>query len=147
MPSDEPPFALTMPSDLRLLPLARAFLETACLNLGCDQPTSDAILLAVNEALQNVIRHAHRDRPDTPLQLQCHPTPDGLIVSILDQGEPFDLSSVPPLDPSELRIGGRGVFLMRKLMDELENRPRPCGGNLLRMVKRFPAEVRRPRAG
>jgi serine/threonine-protein kinase RsbW len=147
MPTDEPPFALSIPSDLRLLPLARAFLETACVALGCDRATCDAILLATSEALQNVIRHAHRDCPDATVSLQCNLTGDGVTVVVLDRGAPFDLDTVPALDPSELRIGGRGVYLMRKLMDELTCCPRPCGGNQLLMVKRFPSDCRRPRAG
>jgi len=55
---------------------------------------------------------------------------------LLDQGAPFDLDAVPKLDPRELRIGGRGVFLMRALMDELSCQPRGERGNTLRMVKR-----------
>ena len=45
---------------------------------------------------------------------------------------------MPHLDPAEVRIGGRGVFLMRKLMDELSCQPRGERGNTLRMVKRCP---------
>jgi anti-sigma regulatory factor (Ser/Thr protein kinase) len=46
------------------------------------------------------------------------------------------LNAVPPLDPSEVRVGGRGIFLMRSLMDELSIQPRQGRGNVLRMVKR-----------
>lgn len=147
MLTDDPPFALTLPSDLRLLPLARAFLETACVSFGCDRPTTDAIVLAGNEALQNVIRHAHRDRPEATVSVLCHPTGEGVILVIQDHGDPFDLEQVPDLDPAELRIGGRGVYLMRKLMDELSCQPRSCGGNELLMVKRFPGGCQQPRAG
>ena len=54
---------------------------------------------------------------------------------MLDEGAPFDLPAVPEMDPAELRIGGRGVFLMRTLMDELTCQPRGERGNVLRMVK------------
>ena len=56
---------------------------------------------------------------------------------MLDEGAPFDLDAVPYLDPAELRLGGRGVFLMRTLMDELSCQPREQRGNTLRMVKRL----------
>ena len=63
--------------------------------------------------------------------------PDALEIRLHDQGEPFDLDAVPHMDPAELRVGGRGVFLMRSLMDELSCRPRtPERGNVLCMVKR-----------
>src|SRR5438067_808664 len=91
MVTDDPPFALTIPSDLRLLPLARVFLETACVHFGCDRPTTDAVVLACYEALQTVVRHAHRDRPEATVAISCHPTGDGISVVVLDHGEPFDL--------------------------------------------------------
>ncbi|HEX5273636.1 MAG TPA: ATP-binding protein, partial [Gemmataceae bacterium] len=59
-------------------------------------------------------------------------------ILISDEGAPFDLASVPHLDPAEVRVGGRGVFLMRKLMDELSCLPRGERGNTLRMFKRCP---------
>jgi anti-sigma regulatory factor (Ser/Thr protein kinase) len=48
---------------------------------------------------------------------------------------------VPHLDPGEVRVGGRGIFLMRQLMDELSSQPRSQGGNILRMVKRCPRKL------
>jgi len=61
-----------------------------------------------------------------------------VVITFRDEGEPFDLESVPELPPGELRIGGRGIYLMRKMMDELTCVPRGAGqvGNLWRMVKR-----------
>jgi anti-sigma regulatory factor (Ser/Thr protein kinase) len=130
------PWNLTIASDLRLLALARSFLEGVCQVAGCDDRTTDAIVMATDEAVNNVIRHAHRGRPEANLQIQCFLYDDRIEVRLLDEGAPFDLAAVPRLDPSELRIGGRGVFLMRTLMDELNCQPRDHGGNILRMVKR-----------
>ena len=129
-------WTLTLPSDLRQLMLARAFMEAVCRVCGLDERTTDAVVLASHEAINNVIRHAHRNRPDAKLEIHCGLTPQGLEIRLLDEGEPFDLSAVPDLDPAEIRLGGRGVFLMRKLMDELSCEPRGERGNSLRMVKR-----------
>ena len=134
--AQKPPWTLTLPSDLRLLPLARAFVEAICQVAGFDDKATNAIVLATDEATNNVIRHAHRGQPDAPLQIQCFFRPDGLEILLIDQGAPFDLAAVPHLDPSEERIGGRGVFIMRALMDELSCQPRGERGNMLRMVKR-----------
>jgi serine/threonine-protein kinase RsbW len=136
-----PPFALSIPSELRLLPLARRFVESVCQAGGLDQAATNAIVLAVNEATGNVIRHAHRDQPTTPLHIECRLLADGIEVSIIDQGPAFDLNAVPHLDPGEVRVGGRGVFLMRQLMDELSTQPGSQGGNILRMIKRCPRKV------
>lgn len=131
-----PPLTLTVPSDLALLPVVRTFIESVCRLGQLDQKTTDEMVLAANEAASNVIRHAHRGRTELPLQVQCVLLDDGIEVSLRDQGEPFDVTDVPFMDPAELRIGGRGVFLMRKLLDELSCCPRESGGNELRMVKR-----------
>jgi serine/threonine-protein kinase RsbW len=127
---------LTMPSDLRLVPIARGFVEAVCQTAGMDQAATNAVILATNEATHNIIRHAHRNCPDASVQIQCRVCDGAVEVCLLDEGEPFDLDAVPHLDPSEVRLGGRGVFLMRTLMDELACRPRGERGNTLRMVKR-----------
>ena len=133
------PWTLTISSDLRLLPTARAFVEAVCQVAGFDERATHAIVLATDEATNNVIRHAHQNQPDAPLQIQCFFRPDGIEILLIDQGAPFDLAAVPHLDPSEERVGGRGVFLMRALMDELSCQPRGDRGNMLRMVKRCTA--------
>lgn len=137
MAPDSQPWTLTIPSDLRLLSLARAFIEAVCQVAGLDERTTQAVVLAVDEATNNVMRHAHAGHPEAPLQIQCFVRPDGLEVCVHDEGDPFDLDAVPSMDPAELRVGGRGVFLMRKLMDELTCQRRPHGGNTLRMRKHY----------
>jgi serine/threonine-protein kinase RsbW len=130
------PFSLTIPSELRLLPVAREFVEAVCQAEGLEAAAINAVVLAVNEAISNVIRHAHRDRPAAPVRLQCRLLPDGIEVEVFDEGPAFDLATVPHLDPGEVRVGGRGVYLMRQLMDDLICERRPQGGNILRMIKR-----------
>jgi serine/threonine-protein kinase RsbW len=137
MSSEPTPWSLTIPSDLRLLTLARAFVEAVCQVAGLNETHTHAIVLATDEATNNVIRHAHRGSPDKILQIQCLIHPDAVEIRLTDQGPTFDLENVPHIDPGELRAGGRGVFLMRRLMDELEVIPRAEGGNVLRMVKRY----------
>jgi serine/threonine-protein kinase RsbW len=132
------PLTLTIPSDLRMLSVARSFVDAACQLGALDKHTMHAIVLASSEAITNIIRHAHRNRPGAHLQLQMRLLPDLVEVLLYDVGEPFDIASVPQLDPTELRVGGRGVFLMRALMDDLTSRPREGRGNVLRMVKRLP---------
>ena len=129
------PVTLILPSDLRLLGAARSFMESVC-DAGCmDAASAGAVVMAVHEAVSNVIRHAHRDRPEARVQIDCYLAGDRVEVHVLDEGEPFDVTAVPELRPCELRIGGRGVFLMRTLMDELTCARRPERGNILRMVK------------
>jgi serine/threonine-protein kinase RsbW len=136
MAAQSTPWTLTIPSDLRLLPLARTFMEAVCKIAGLDESVTNAVVLAADEATNNIIRHAHHGHPEYLLQIQCYFEPDRIEILLHDEGEPFDLAAVPHMDPGELRVGGRGVFLMRRLMDELEVFPRERRGNTLRMVKR-----------
>lgn len=132
---DHPPLTLTVPTDPRMLSVARAFVEAACQVADLEKTRLHAVVLAAGEAFSNAIRHAHRDRPDAQIQIQCWIKPGAIEVHVHDEGAPFDLNAVPHLNPGELRIGGRGVYLMRTLMDEVSCFRRNSGGNTLRMVK------------
>jgi serine/threonine-protein kinase RsbW len=127
---------LIVPSDLAVLPVIRAFVESVCRLGPLDQKATDAIVLATNEAASNVIRHAHRMHPEIQLHIQCVLRDDAIEVHLHDEGAPFNVCDVPHFDPAEIRLGGRGVFLMRALVDEIVCSRRDNGGNTLRMVKR-----------
>lgn len=134
-----PTFTLTLPSELRMLSVARTFVEAVCQTWQMDRSVLHALVLVTGEAVTNIVRHAHRDRPQAQLEIQLEICPDRVLLTFRDQGQPFDIATVPHLDPGELRIGGRGVFLMRTLMDEVRCTPRGEGqsGNTLRLVKRW----------
>jgi serine/threonine-protein kinase RsbW len=127
---------MAIPSQLAYLPVVRGFVEGVCKVAAADSQFTHDFILAVNEAASNVIRHAHRHDPAALLQVQCVILADAIEVRLQDRGDPFNLADFPELDPSELRCGGRGVFLMRALVDVLECVPLKEGGNTLRMVKR-----------
>jgi serine/threonine-protein kinase RsbW len=137
----ESTFSLTLPSELRMLSVARKFVESVCDAHRLDRATTNALVIVAGEVVTNIVRHAHHDRPNSQMELQLHIDADSVVMTFRDEGEPFDLAAVPELPPGELRIGGRGVYLMRTLMDELTCVPRGEGriGNELRMVKRCPA--------
>src|SRR5262249_42684409 len=111
MSTERLPFTLTIPSDLRMLAVARDFVEAICQSEELDRATTHAIGLAAGEAITNVIRHSHHNRPEIPLHIGCRLEAGAMEVVLRAHGEPFDLEAVPPLDPGELRVGGRGVFL------------------------------------
>jgi serine/threonine-protein kinase RsbW len=131
-------FSLTLPSDLRMLSVARSFIEAACEAYRLDRTTSNALMIVTGEAITNIVRHAHQNRPDTQIEIHLHIRADAAELTFQDEGDPFDLDAVPQLPPGEMRIGGRGVYLMRTLMDELTCTRRGADqcGNVLRMVKR-----------
>jgi len=97
------------------------------------------IQLATDEAASNVIEHAYQNMPNKVLDLSCGMNGDVIIITLTDYGESFDPSEVPlpdlKADLSDRKIGGLGIFLMRKLMDEIDYRPGPNQSNVLTMIK------------
>jgi serine/threonine-protein kinase RsbW len=98
------------------------------------------IQLATDEAASNVIEHAYQNKPDKVLDLSCDMQGDVITIIMTDYGESFDPSEVPApnlkADLSDRKIGGLGLFLMRKLMDEIHYEPGPNKSNVLTMIKR-----------
>jgi anti-sigma regulatory factor (Ser/Thr protein kinase) len=98
------------------------------------------IQLATDEAASNIIEHAYQNMPGKVLDLACGIKGDVITVILTDYGESFDPSVVPvpdlKADLSDRKIGGLGIFLMRKLMDEIDYRPGPNRSNVLTMTKR-----------
>ena len=100
------------------------------------------IQLATDEAASNIIEHAYDNVADGVLDLFCGMEMQGeqIRIILIDYGEPFDPSAIPMPDlKAELadrKIGGLGIFLMRKLMDEVHYEPRDDKSNVLTMIKR-----------
>ncbi len=105
---------------------------------GCSEtPTAD-IVLAIDEACQNVIRHAYKEDPNGVIELEIRREGRDLVFSLLDAAPQIDPSQVKPRDLEDIRPGGLGTHFIQKVMDRADFVPRPPGtGNLLRMVKRI----------
>ena len=98
------------------------------------------IQLAADEAASNIIEHAYEGVSDGVLELSCGVKANTITIILVDHGESFDPSEIPmpdlKADLSERKIGGLGIFLMRKLMDEVEYHSTARAGNTLKMTKR-----------
>jgi anti-sigma regulatory factor (Ser/Thr protein kinase) len=97
------------------------------------------IQLATDEAASNIIEHAYENQPQGILELACGMKGDTITIILIDHGESFDPSEIPlpdlKADLSDRKIGGLGIFLMRKLMDEVHYEPKPDKSNVLTMIK------------
>jgi serine/threonine-protein kinase RsbW len=98
------------------------------------------IQLATDEAASNMIEHSYENISDGVIDLSCGMEDDQIRIVLVDYGEPFDPSAIPlpdlKADLSDRKIGGLGIFLMRKLMDEVHYEPKPNKSNVLTMIKR-----------
>jgi len=98
-----------------------------------------SIQLATDEAASNVIEHAYEGITNGFFELTCEFKDDRMIITLLDHGKTFDPSKVDvpdvKADLSDRKIGGLGIYLMRKLMDDVRY-DITSSGNLLTLVKR-----------
>ena len=84
----------SVPSDPRYLCVVRGAVGSLAAVIGWEDFECRAIVLAVDEALTNVIRHAYHSRTDCLIELECREIPDGLEITLLDNGEAPDRSKI-----------------------------------------------------
>jgi len=119
------PITVSLPSDMNYLDIARAFVAEIGGKVGLDPSEIHDLQLAVTEAVTNVIEHAYEGDTDKRIELAIEKDGECFVVVITDSGHVrFDAASKADPDMkeylSQCRVGGLGLFLMRKLMDEVE---------------------------
>ena len=92
---------------------------------GFDQERISKIELAAEEALVNIIRYAYPEGPGD-VEMICKMDGGRFVIEIIDWGIPFDVAAMPDPDVNagipEREPGGLGIFLMKKVMDEVRYR-------------------------
>ena len=116
----------------------RAAVKKQVVEAGCNDGAVVDIVMAVDEACQNIIRHAYCGDTKGDIVLRIEREGDYLIFSLVDYAPRVDPRKVKPRDLDDVRPGGLGTFLIQEVMDSAEFvEPPPGCGNLLRMVKRI----------
>lgn len=119
----------------------RHALAAALARTGVDAGLRQALVLAVDEACTNIIRHGYGGGSQALIQLRLTREGEDLGFELLDQAPCVEGERLRPRDLSECRPGGLGLNLIDSLMDDwsLEPREGRCG-NRLRMLKRLGSE-------
>ncbi len=134
---DRETFHLEIPADENNLSEVRDFIADVCLKAGFSKRETNNTKLAMDEACTNIIKHAYRDEIGT-IRIDVQAEPGKVEINIFDRGKPFDWSGVK--DPDLQRYveigkkGGLGIYLMNRLMDDLDYQASESG-NRLYMVK------------
>jgi serine/threonine-protein kinase RsbW len=130
---------LTIDSRTERLIAVREFVSGAARDFGFDEEDIGKISLAVDEACTNVIKHAYGFDGSKSLTVTVVPGNNYLEILITDTGKRFDPDKIDTPDMQEYlahyRKGGLGVYLMKKLMDEVEYHLLPGERNEVRLVK------------
>lgn len=101
-----------------------AIAEKAATLAGLDEDETFRVTMAVREATVNAVLHGNEYDPAKKITVSFENTGRSLIFTITDEGKGLDPSSLPdPREPENLLRGtGRGIFLIRSMMDEVNFR-------------------------
>ena len=112
---------MTLESDLASVDPVEVKAEQLARDAGFDEDTSSQIAMVAREAVINAILHGNKQDPAKHVQVSFELNDESLRIKIADEGPGLDPDTVPdPLAPKNiLRSSGRGIFLMRAIMDEV----------------------------
>jgi len=114
-------FQLTLKSNLKFLKRIPAFIKKVNTVAKLNEQDFHRLLLSASEAVNNAMIHGNKLDETKTVIILCEVKTTMLILTVLDEGNGFDVSKIPnPLNrKNRLRERGRGIFLMRTLMDEV----------------------------
>ncbi len=130
---------IKVPAEMKNLALLRDFVVRVGKKHGFDDKVIASLKLATDEAVTNVIRHAYRDLGVRGMvTMRAIVKTNSLAIVLIDQGKTFDPRNAKAPNMQEYikigKKGGLGIFMLQKLMDEIEYHV-TSEGNELRLVK------------
>lgn len=130
---------LKVTSKTENLSLIREFIQSAAALVGMNPGVTEDVMLAVDEACTNIIKHAYRSFPDGEILLRLKYSDHKFTITIIDYGNSFHPEDVPDPDLQKYyrqhRVGGLGMYLMKTLMDEVKYSSVPGKYNQVYLTK------------
>ena len=134
MPDSPPETAsLVIPSDPHRITDVDEFLEATLRGHGIPESLATDIAIATTELVNNAIIHGNKEDLSKTVTLTVAVTADEITVRVADQGEGFRPEEVPdPLaEENLLKEVGRGIFIVRSLVDEVSYEQLQGKGNVV----------------
>ncbi len=136
-------------ADPRLLGTVRGMVRSYLAEAGFNRERMDEVVLGVDEACTNAIRHGCRGCEELTFRITFRTDDDWVEIQLVDSGEPappeaFERKPIaPPPDVSQLQPGGLGVHLIYEVFDEVSFQSGPDIGNCVTMRLRRPRHTGR----
>ena len=110
---------------------------------GLDSDSIERLGLAIREAVANGVQHGNSEDPTKRVKVSFVLSEQQVRIQIRDEGEGFDLDSLPdPLDPQNLfKPRGRGILLMNSFMDEVDYDFESGAGTVVTLCKKIEASA------
>jgi serine/threonine-protein kinase RsbW len=141
---------LEFTSAVEMLDFVQVVSDHLCRSIGLDDDARHWVGVSIRECVINAIKHGNRHDQSKHVFVDFEITPvdrdPALTIRVRDEGEGFEPEEVAdPLAPENLlKSSGRGIFLIRNFMDDVQLHRAPQGGMEVRMVKRAPSNGAAP---
>ncbi len=131
--------SIQIPSSENFLPDVDEFLEGRLTALGLDKSVIADIAISITELVNNAISHANKSTPEKTVTVEIQKNNSCLEISVADQGEGFNPTDVesPIEDKNLLKEVGRGIFIVKSLMDSVDYEYKPGRGTTVIVTKQI----------
>ena len=130
--------SLTVPSHPRFLYVVRSALYPLVIDAGFGKKEARKIILAVDEACSNIIKHAYEGDHTRPLSVTVTLGSETLRIVLRDWGKRVERSEIAPRNLSDIRPGGLGTHFMQAVFDTVRYDTGGEQGTVLTLVKKKP---------
>lgn len=128
---------IIIPSSLDYLPKVDEYVEGKLRKLGVDENKLADIAISVTEAVTNAVVHGNKNDVDKRVHIRLEADPFHVEITVEDQGDGFDPTVVqsPTEKGNILKEAGRGIFILKSLMDKVDFVVQPQKGTIIKMTK------------
>jgi len=113
---------IKIPSNLRYITDVDEFIEGFLQDCGADESVIADIAISVSELINNSVAHGSGSKPDEPIVVTISKSNDKITITVSDKGTGFNPDEIddPLADENLLKEAGRGIFIVRSLMDTVD---------------------------
>lgn len=133
------PNKILLSSSTKNLALLRNFIESQAIAFGFDESTIYQIILSVDEACTNIIKHAHKYNENENIEVETQSEKDQFKIIMKYKGTGFNPNDLNNPDMEEyfnkFKVGGLGVPIMKKFMNKIEYVHQNSEYNYLTLIK------------
>ena len=130
---------ILLASSTKNLSLLRKFIESKAVDFGFDESTINQIILSVDEACTNIIKHAHHYNENEQIEIETETDNSEFKIILRYKGRGFDPNDLHNPDMKDYfnkyKVGGLGVPIMKKFMNKIEYVHKNSDLNSLTLIK------------
>lgn len=133
------PNKILFASSTKNLAFVRDFIESKAIDYGFDERSLNQIILSVDEACTNIIKHAHHYNEKEHIEMEIKFDNGQIIITMNYKGKGFDPNDIENPNMKEyfnkFKVGGLGVPIMKKFMNKIEYVHKNSEENSLTLIK------------